>query len=1025
MTTWNPRANDLFLQARELGTPDARQAYLDEVCAGDVVLRAEVESLLEASARAGRFLESPAPVPHRVAAVDDPIRERPGTVIGPYKLLEQIGEGGFGIVFMAEQTQPVRRKVALKLLKPGMDTRQVVARFEAERQALALMDHPNIARVLDGGETATGRPYFVMELVKGVPITEFCDRNNLSVPARLELFGDVCQAVQHAHQKGIIHRDLKPSNFLVTLQDGRQVVKVIDFGIAKALGRQLTDKTVFTGFAQMIGTPLYMSPEQAALSNVDVDTRSDIYSLGVLLYELLTGMTPFDKARLQEADYEEMRRILCEEEPAKPSSRLSTLGRAASTVSSQRRSNPRLLSQLLRGELDWISMKCLDKDRDRRYQTAGALAADVRHYLSDEVVEARPPSAWYRFRKFARRKKRALLMAACVFLALAGIAGGLGWSVRDRAARQAMIAADLQASLEKALQSREEGKWPQALASAKRAERLLQDGPADPTLVEQVQTLLRQLAEEEADGRMTALLEELRLRQADTDAKNNRFLLEKRVRPDYQQAFRNYGLRPDAMKPREAAELLQSRKPAVRATLLAALDDWLILARHEKGPEADWLEQVLSLAEDAAWRRRLRAARQRNDLPALEQLAKEIDPASQPPESLYILTRALCQRGAQQTAVAVLRRAQEAFPGDFWINHNLGMALQECRPPRYEEAIRFLTAAVALRPRSPGALLNLGIVLERIGRFDEAAALFRQAIALEADYAAAHHHLGNVLLVQGRLDEAIAAFREALKRRPDWAETHFNLGNALGNKGERDEAIAAYRRVLELKSDDAEAHCNLGSALRDQGKFVQALAEFQQGHELGIRRPRWPYPSAQWVRECRRLIELDNQLPAILRGEAQIANAAERGEYAQLCFYKKRYLTAVRFWADAFDADPKLADDLASARRENAARAATLAAAGQGVDASRLDDKERIRWRKQALQWLREDLTAQAKRLESRRPQDRLLVRQRLWNWECEHELASLRDPAAVALLPADEQQTCRQFWAAVEALRNAIDSGQ
>jgi serine/threonine protein kinase len=329
---------------------------------------------------------------------------------------------------MAEQQHPVRRKVALKVLKPGMDTRQVVARFEAERQALALMDHPNIAHVFDGGETASGRPYFVMELVRGIPITEFCDQNHLPIRERLELYVTVCQAVQHAHQKGIIHRDLKPSNVLVTLHDNKPVVKVIDFGIAKATGQQLTEKTLFTNFAQMIGTPLYMSPEQAQLSGLDIDTRSDIYSLGVLLYELLTGTTPFDQERLRTAAYDEIRRIIREEEPPKPSTRISALGQAAAMVSANRQSEPRQLSQLFRRELDWIVMKALEKDRNRRYETASSFAADVLRYLHDEPVHACPPSASYRVRKFARRNKAALMTAAAIALAVLLAVAGLAVS---------------------------------------------------------------------------------------------------------------------------------------------------------------------------------------------------------------------------------------------------------------------------------------------------------------------------------------------------------------------------------------------------------------------------------------------------------------------------------------------------------------------------------------------------------------------------------------------------------------------
>ena len=387
------QAKSIFLAAIEEHAPEQWPGFLDQACDGDVRLRAEVEKLLRARFGDGIVSRAAAACGARHGPMRRFIGERPGTIIGPYKLLEQIGEGGFGLVFMAEQQQPVRRKVALKVLKPGMDTRQVIARFEAERQALALMDHPNIARVLDAGETGSGRPHFVMELVKGVPITDYCDQNRLTTRERLALFTHVCHAVQHAHHKGIIHRDLKPSNVMVTLHDGVPVVKVIDFGIAKALGQQLTDKTLFTGFAQMVGTPLYMSPEQAQLSGLDIDTRSDIYSLGVLLYELLAGVTPFDRERLRTAGYDEMRRIIREEDPPSPSTRLSTLGQTAVTVSAERQSDPKRLCRLLRGELDWIVMKALEKDRNRRYETANELARDVDRYLHDEPVRACPPTS--------------------------------------------------------------------------------------------------------------------------------------------------------------------------------------------------------------------------------------------------------------------------------------------------------------------------------------------------------------------------------------------------------------------------------------------------------------------------------------------------------------------------------------------------------------------------------------------------------------------------------------------------------
>jgi serine/threonine protein kinase/tetratricopeptide (TPR) repeat protein len=431
------KMQEIFLAAVEQLAPNQWEAFLDQACAGDEELRGQVARLLEAHLQEGSMPCRPALGLDRTGLYQ-PRSESPGTVIGPYKLMEQIGEGGMGLVFVAEQQQPVRRKVALKVLKPGMDTRQVVARFEAERQALALMDHSNIAKVHDGGETPGGRPYFVMELVKGVPITAFCDQNQLRVRERLDLFLQVCQALQHAHQKGIIHRDIKPSNVLVMSHDGKPVVKVIDFGIAKALGQQLTDKTLYTQLAQLIGTPLYMSPEQAGQSSLDVDTRSDIYSLGVLLYELLTGTTPFDKDRLRDAAFDEVRRIIREEEPPKPSTRISTLGQVATTVSTNRKCDPKQLSRLFRGELDWIVMKALEKDRNRRYDTANAFAADVERYLADEPVQACPPTAIYRLGKFVRRNKIVLATMAVVTFAMTLGAGISLWqAVRATRAREA------------------------------------------------------------------------------------------------------------------------------------------------------------------------------------------------------------------------------------------------------------------------------------------------------------------------------------------------------------------------------------------------------------------------------------------------------------------------------------------------------------------------------------------------------------------------------------------------------------
>ncbi len=443
---------EVFLDALAIA-PAVGAAWLENACGCNSVLGRQVVLMLAAHDEPQSLIDRMAPAggPHEAAtgpgaAGPDPrgeplATETARTMIGPYKLLEQIGEGGMGTVWMAEQTAPIHRRVAIKVVKEGMDSKQVLARFEAERLALALMDHPNIARVFDATKTPAGRPYFVMELVKGLPITRYCDEKRLGVRERLGLFADVCRAVQHAHQKGIIHRDIKPSNVLVAPFDGRPVVKVIDFGVAKATGQRLTDKTLFTGFGAVVGTLEYMSPEQAELNNQDIDTRSDVYSLGVLLYELLTGTTPLSRKRLKETAMLEVLRLIREEEAPRPSTRLSTTGELP-TVAANRGLEPKKLSGLVRGELDWIVMKALEKDRNRRYETANGFALDVQRFLADETVQACPPSAWYRLRKVVRRHK-GLVLAVAVFLVLlvAGIVGTSVGLVRALAAERKTQAA--------------------------------------------------------------------------------------------------------------------------------------------------------------------------------------------------------------------------------------------------------------------------------------------------------------------------------------------------------------------------------------------------------------------------------------------------------------------------------------------------------------------------------------------------------------------------------------------------------
>ena len=452
-----PTEEALFEAARQLPAA-AQHAFLDQACAGNIPLRERLQSLLADAAAAENFFAAVVPFGAATnlsreksgAAAEkltvDWLAEYPASRIGPYKLLQRIGEGGGGAVYMADQEQPVRRRVALKVIKLGMDTKNVIARFEAERQALAMMDHPNIARVLDAGATETGRPYFVMELVRGVRITDYCDQHQLDTRQRLDLFIQICRAIQHAHQKGIIHRDIKPSNILVTLHDGKPVPKVIDFGIAKATDTRLTDKTLFTGFEQIVGTPAYMSPEQAEINSLDVDTRSDIYSLGVLLYELLTGKTPFDGKELVSSGLDEMRRTLRQKEPQRPSTMLTTLQNVELTATAKQRDAeaPKLIS-LLRGDLDWIVMKALEKDRTRRYETANGLAMDIERYLHNEPVIARPPSRVYRFQKLVRRNKVVFAATGAVIVALVAGFGTSTWLfLKEREARERAVEAERQ-----------------------------------------------------------------------------------------------------------------------------------------------------------------------------------------------------------------------------------------------------------------------------------------------------------------------------------------------------------------------------------------------------------------------------------------------------------------------------------------------------------------------------------------------------------------------------------------------------
>jgi tetratricopeptide (TPR) repeat protein/serine/threonine protein kinase len=864
---------EIFGEALDCASPTEQVEYLDQACGDDTALRARVEALLRAHQRAGHLLERPT-TPGDGNQPEASGAEVAGMVLGPYQLVDLIGEGGFGMVYRAEQQHPVRRRVALKVLRPGMDSGQVIARFEAERQALALMNHPNIAKVLDAGEALPAypggppRPYFVMELVEGEHLTDFCDREHLPLRERLELFLHVCRAVQHAHQKGIIHRDLKPSNVLVTRQDDpltlpsphgrgegrvRGLVKVIDFGVAKALEQRLTDRTLVTAVAQVIGTPLYMSPEQSEPGGVDIDTRSDIYSLGVLLYELLTGTTPFDKERLREASFDELRRIIREEEPPRPSARLRKNDvrrrkyEKKTSIDSSFIPHPSFFQ-----ELDWIVMKCLEKDRSHRYETADALARDVARYLADEPVEACPPSAGYRLGKFLRKHRRPLATAAAFGALLAAAGVMAGWLMvrearaeRDRAVAQTQREGDVRAALDRARALREEArqerdpdKWARAREQAQRALTLVQSGPADAALAAQVRQVQEELDEELKDRRVVADLEAARLAGVGSHEPQGRFAFERTI-PRYRDAFRAYGLPVGEGNPAVAAERLHRRPPEVRQAVNAALEDWLIWATDPalgvREPHLDWLCALaadLDGGESGDWRAADRELDSKRRRTALERLAATADVRQLPPRALFNLARRLQVAQAPQSAVALLRRAREQHPEDFWLNEHLGQLLLDEEPQRWAEAARYLTAGVALRPDSAGALLNLGSAFADGGQWHEALACYHRALELDPKEAGVHTNLGRALMEKGQTDEAIAWLQRALELEPKLAEAHVNLGRALKRQGRLDEAIACYQRALECNPKLAVAHINLGTARMEQGRPDEGIACFRRAVEL-------------------------------------------------------------------------------------------------------------------------------------------------------------------------------------------------
>jgi eukaryotic-like serine/threonine-protein kinase len=871
-----PDLRAIFCEALDRKSTEELARYLDAACGDDAELRVHVEELLASHGKAGNFLGGSAT--SFGATVIPEITEESGTFIGPYKLLQKLGEGGMGSVWVAEQSEPVKRRIALKLIKIGMDTTHVLRRFEAERQALALMEHQNIAKVLDAGATPQGRPYFAMELIKGIPISKYCDQEHLTPRERLELFIPVCQAVQHAHQKGVIHRDLKPSNVLIALYDGKPVPKVIDFGVAKATSQKLTERTLYTEVGQIVGTLEYMAPEQAELNNLDIDTRADVYSLGVILYELLAGSPPFTSEQLHGAAFNEMLRMIREDEPPKPSTRLSSSDNLPS-IAANRKLEPSRLTRLVHGDLDWIVMKALEKDRARRYETANGFAMDIQRYLADEPVSAGPPGAGYRLRKLVRRNRGPVIASVAVAIALvAGVAAVV--VVQARANRELGAKNDELADEQAKVQARFE--------MAQKAIATFHTGISEDMLLknDQFKELRTKLLKEAA--RFYADLE--KLLAGETDAKPRRLLA-----AGYDQLgdlTEKIGSQPEALSVHRQAlailrELAGSAGADVETRLNVARSLWkvgrLLDATGDKaGALAAWEEQR-DLSE------RLAAEDPSGDVRAVlvrshHNIGQLLSQTGKPAEALAAYEKALAIRQKLVDTNPTVNELQQDLA---WSHNDIGILLSQTGKPA--EALAAHEKALAIRQKLADAnpavnnfqselalsRNSVGLLLTRTGKSAEGLAVQQNALAIQEKLADANpaviifqrnlawtqNVIGSQLAYRSKLTEALAAHERALAIyqkladanpavtlfQSDAARSHYNIGRTLSQAGKSAEALAAQQKALAIRQKLSDAnpavtdwqsglawsHNAIGEVLSQTGKPTEALAAHQKA--LSIR----------------------------------------------------------------------------------------------------------------------------------------------------------------------------------------------
>ncbi len=1158
--------SELFNAAIKLSAAE-RVTFLELACKDNPELRSQVKGLLKAHFDSATSFDESADKPAdgrlmETLALTGPM-EHPGTMIaGRYKLIEAIGEGGMGSVWLAEQKEPVRRKVAVKLIKAGMDSKNVLARFEAERQALAIMDHPNIAKVFDGGVTDHGRPFFVMEYVKGVPLTEYCDQARLSLKERLNLFMPVCQAVQHAHQKGIIHRDLKPSNILICLYDGKPVPKVIDFGLAKAMHQSLTEHSLHTAIGMMVGTPLYMSPEQAEHNNLDVDTRTDIYSLGVILYELLTGSTPLERQQLKAAAVNEVLRLIKEVEPPKPSTRLSS-SLSLPSIAAQRSIEPNQLKKSLIGDLDWIVMKALDKERSRRYETANGLARDIDRFLNDEAIEACPPSTAYRLKKLLRRNKGTMLAASLLLLALvAGTAAVLAVQVRANAnlrsvnAQLDMANNELQSSntLLEQQRARAEEREQQAIDAVRRfgdavsnnAE--LKNSPA-------LELLRKALLKEPIDYFKT-LRTSL---QKGSDTKSESLARLAAANFDLGKLTDEIGNQQDALIEFKESLAIRQQLANTNPNDTQSVSD-LANSHHYVGRllhATGQLDEALLASKSAlAIRQQLADANPtvtqfQSDLAfSHNNIATVLSKTGNPIEALqeYEAARAIQQKLADahptesdfqkflavsyhnigvlrrdtgqpvealqslESALAIRQQLVDAHPtdtefrSDLAFSHNhIGIILSETGKPI--EALQSFESARSIQQKlvdgHPTAtrfqscladsLNNIAVLLHASGKPREALEASASALAIQQQLAndnptviqfqrslaSSHNNIGVLLRASGKPGEALEANESALAIQEQLADanptviefqrsvadSHTNIGILLDSTGKADEALQAYESALSIRERLLRSHPespvdasglamllhNMANIDLAAGRFDEARGLLQQainGQKKALAaNPRNPQyrqflanhlanliKAAQGLGDSEGVVEaerelavlrdsdpamlaLDARLAVIINGEQQPVKNAERLALAQRAYEKSLHATAARLWAEALEADPKLGDDREAGHRYNAACSASLAASGAGKDDPPLDVVAKATLRKQALDWLRAELIAWTGLVESGPPETRVSIAQTLEHWQQDSDLASLRDEAELAKLPAEEQQAFQQLWTKVAEL--------